>query len=330
MKKAAILIPHFKSWKFLAICVHAFKKFQFPLEHEIVVCDNSPSHNSIRVLTDTRLGDGVKIVKGDVELPSHAHGLELALEQTDADWIFTAETDSFPIQDSWGNHWIKASADYDFIGPYMHLAGGKFVHPAGMGCSRSVLDAAQKWINEHKQWVFVPSSAITLGVSNRAYHVVCRESWFKAKVQSLELERQIEIWKRSGPYQNMISFDDDSFDTYDQRGQIENFEPREGKNYHLRIGYEPGQWLSSFAARFFKVFHAPCQIQWMPGREGRQAAYSDIFGAFRHIWAGTSATVVEGLEDEVKRFKRRQMEECWLSVPEDIRAHIEKLEEQNA
>lgn len=330
MKKAAILIPSFKSFRWLAVCVHFFKKYQFPLEHDIVVCDNSPGHPSIKVLTETPLGEGVKIVQGDKELPSHSHGLELALEATDADWIFSTETDCFPSQDSWGNHWIKASADYDLIGPYMHLAGGRFIHPAGMGCSRHVIDAANEWIKKHKEWIFVPSAGISLGVSNKAYHVVCRESWMKARISSPELEAQVAIWKRAGAYQNQISFDDDSFDNYDQRGQIENFEPREGKNFCLRVGYEPGQWLSSFASRFFKTFHAPCEIQWMPGRQGRQAAYSDIFGAMRHIWAGTSATVVDGLEDEVKRFKREQMNHYFSQLPSDIRSHIEQLERENA
>lgn len=331
MKKAAILIPHYKSWKLLAICIEAFKRFQFPLEHDIVVCDNSVGHPSIKVLAETELGDGVKIVNGDPQLPSHAHGLELALEATDADWIFSTESDCWPIQDSWGSHWVKASADYDFIGPYMHLAGGKFVHPAAMMCSRDVLNAAEKWIEKQREeWDFVPAAGISLGVSDKAYHVVAKKNFIKSKGPSDSMLNEIENWRKAGPYQNMISFEDDSFSNYDQRGNIQNWEPQEGREWHLRIGYEPGQFLSSFAARFFKVFHAPCEIQWMSGRVGQQAAYSDIFGAVRHLWAGTSATVVDGLEDEVKRFKREQVNHYFSLLPENIRMEVEKLEKEYA
>lgn len=330
MKKLSILIPHYKSWKWLAICVHAFKRFQFPIEHEIIVADNSPGHPSIKAIADTPLGEGVKVVQGDPELPSHGHGYELALAEATGDWIFTAETDSFPVVDSWGNEYIKASAEFQYIGPYGHWAGGKFVHPCGAMVNRSVLNDAQAWINRHQSWDFVPSAAILLGTSDKAYHVVAHMDWLMAKAIPEEFLRQINIWKRAGVWQNMISFDTDSFSNYSLRDRITRWDPTEGKFAYNRIGYEPGQWLSYYVQHHrVPVLHATNHLHWMPGREGRQAAHSDIFGVYRHIWAGTSATVVEGLEDEVKRFKREQMNQLWQQVPADIRSYIEELERQN-
>ena len=69
----------------------------------------------------------------------------------------------------------------------------------------------------------------------------------------------------------------------------------------------------------------------MDGRENQQAQFSDIFdGAFRHLWGGSSATVVDGLDDEVKRFKREQIDFYWKNVPQKLRHEIELLEAKYA
>jgi hypothetical protein len=331
MKRLSILIPHYKSWKLLAICVHAFKRYEFPLPYEIIVCDNSPGHPSIKALTNTELGDGVKVVQGNPDLPSHAHGLELAYAASTGDAIFTTETDCFPTQDSWGNAFIKASSEYDYIAPYMELAGGIFGHPAGALVKRHVVESAQKWIDDHKDWVFVPSSATRLGTSDKGYHVVCLESWLNGQYGSEEILKQVSIWKKSGPWQNMLSFDDDSFDSYWRRDGIKSWEPAEDRVWYNRIGYEPGQWLWYYVQHHnIPRLKAPFEITWMPGRENRQAASSVILGGMTHLWAGTSATVVDGLEDEVKRFKREQVEHYFSQLPEKLRHDIELLEKEDA
>jgi hypothetical protein len=128
----------------------------------------------------------------------------------------------------------------------------------------------------------------------------------------------------------MRSFDDDSFDTYGQRTEIKNWYPISGVNYHLRIGYEPGQHLSCYAQspinqrRGFRTLKAPCHIEWMKGYEGRQAACSTVFGGFVHAWCGTSSTL-PGIEPEVRDFKIRQRDELVAQLPEDVRRKISQL-----
>lgn len=293
------------------------------------MCDGSPGHPSIKSITETSLGDGVKVVSGDPELPSHGQGLSLAWDQAspDCDWAFTAETDSFPTRHGWGENYIKASVGVDIIGPRMMLAGGIFVHPAGAMYSRRLIDAMKDWQERHADWCFVPSAGISLGLSDKAYHVVARRDWLMGKNLPADKWKEIEIWSRSGPWQNMLSFDVDSFDDYFLRASIKNWEPT-GEPAYLRIGYEPGENLSMFADSMgFKSFHAPYHVEWMDGRRDQQAAYSDIFdGAFRHIWAGTSATVVDGLDEPVKAFKRNQMAELWNKLPVKLRHEIELME----
>lgn len=331
MKSVSVLCAHFKSWRWLPIAINSLKQYEFSgIPFQIVVADNSKGHPSIKAITETPLGEGVKIVDGDPDLPSQGQGNTLAYLASEGSHLFTIETDSMAMRHGWFEPYVKASADYDYVGPHMELAGGRFIHPCGALASRELIEAAREWQRNHSDWVFVPGAAIKFGLSDKPYHVVCHEHWLLSRNIDRDTQREVDIWKKAGPWQCMISWDDDDWNTYMLRDDVKHFEPREAK-WHLRMGYEPGGWLSAFARKYFRSLNAPCRIEWMPNRIGQQAAYSDIFdGAYRHIWAGTSATVVEGLADDVKAFKRDQMNALWQGVPEDIRKHIEKLEAEHA
>ncbi len=327
--KVTITFPHYETWRWTSIAVEALKRFPFPTEHEIIVVNNSPHSQSIKCLTETSLGEGVRIIDGDPEITSHGQALSLAYEASDSDWIFTCESDSFPVRDSWGHEYVKASEDFDYIGPHMALAGGVFIHPCGALASRKVVEACKEWRKKYSDWVHVPGAAVTLGLSDKAYHVTCEEAWLKTKLITAELQKQVDIWKKAGPWQYEDSFDDDSFDDYWLRKEIRNWEPHHGIKHHLRIGYEPGELLSFFAQKNFNCMHAPTVVEWIPGWENRQAAKSTIFGGFSHIWCGTSS-FSPAIDPVVREFKMKQMAEYWLTVPQGLREQIEKLEAQHA
>lgn len=327
--KVAIIIPHYKTARLTAGCIHAFKQYGWPVEHEIVLCDNSPGHWSIKAISETPLGEGIKIVPGDPDFPSHGQGYWAAYNATDADWIFCAESDSFPIRCGWADEYIKASADYDLIGPDMPMAAGRYIHPAGALYRRTLIESARDWQKAQRS-IFCNDMAIMLGLSHSGYHAVVMPEFLERHDLPEERRKQIEMWHHAGPWQEMRSYDDDFFSTYGDRVRITNWEPQPGREHWLRIGYEPGQWLSYFAsANGFRCLKAPLHIEWMPNMTGQQAAYSDVFSSFRHLWAGTSATVVDGLSDTVKQFKRQQVEGCYSLVPSFIRDEIEKLERNN-
>lgn len=330
MKSISVLCAHYKNWKWLPIAIHSLRQYGFSgIPFEILVCDNSPHHPSIKTLTETELGKEVKIIQGDPDLPSHGQGYSLCYEQAGGSHLFTIETDSYAMRHGWFEPYIKASVNYDYIGPRMALAGGNFIHPCGALCSRDVVERAKLWRKDHASWIQAQGAAITLGLSDQAYHVTIHQDLLAQKVVPIELTRSIDTWKKAGPWQCMDSFDDDSFKTYGQRKEIAHWSPH-GSMYHLRIGYEPGQHLAYFADKYARTFAAPHRVDWIPGWEGRQAAQSVIFDGLCHAWAGTSAVDCEGLHETVRSFKRKQMEECFLQLPEGLRQEILELEKKYA
>lgn len=335
MKRIAILVPHYLSPKWLAACVWQFKQYPFSIDHELIVCDNSPGHWSIKALTETELGDGVKVVSGDSDLPSHGQGYWKCWEAAskDCDFAFTAENDSFPTRHGWSEPWIKAVGEgYELVGPYMPMASGKYVHPAGACISRRALEQAKTWQEAHKNWSFCPGAAIAFGLSDQGYHAVVDGLTMLEKCPPLVSNsryQEVLNWRRAEAWQEMRSFDEDTFQNYGQRTGITNWEPLPGKYAYLKIGYEAGQWLSYYCdSHGIKVKHADLHIEWMPGREGRQAAYSTVYGGFTHIWAGSSS-LLQGLEQPVKDLKQQQAEHWFSQVPENIRKQIIDLEENH-
>lgn len=333
--KVSILIPHFKTWRWTAACIHAFKSFPMGVESELILCDNSPGHPSIKAITDTPLAEGVKIVQGQADFPSHGKGYFKAYQAADGDWIFTAETDSFPIAHDWFKPYIDAvTAGHEFIAPPMPMAAGSYGHPAGALVNRTVLDAHQAWRDAQKDWVFIPGGSIPLGLEREGFHAVVHKDLLTEQKHLLpddcDVWRDMNLWLPDvGPWQEMRSFDDDSFQTYGQRIGIQNWEPKRLRWSHRRIGYEPGQHLWYFAkSHGVNCLEAPVHIEWISGWEGRQAAYSDVFGGFRHVWCGTAA-MGDATAPEIRSFKIRQMNDYFAQLPEDLRTHIVALEAAN-
>lgn len=330
MRKVSILIPHYLSFKWITACIWQFKTYPPSIEHEIIVCDNSMGHSSIKALTETELGDGVKIVQGDPDLPSHGHGYELCYAKADGDWMFTAENDSFPTRHGWFESYVKSAGEgYELTGPYMPMASGHYIHPAGACISRRAIEQAKTWQQSHKHWWHCDSSAITLGTSDWGFHVTAHDSWLHGKAIPDDIRKKMMNWRKAEVWQEHRSFDEDTLKSYGSRTGIKNWEPVDGKLFYNKIGYEAGQWLSYYCdAHGIKVKMADLHIEWMPGREGCQAAYSTVYGGFTHIWAGSSSLLV-GLDQPVRDFKNQQANHWFSQVPEKIRKEIEAMEEAN-
>lgn len=323
MKKVSIIIPHFKTARWSSICLWHLKKFPIPVDHEIILVDNSPGHPSIRAISETSLGDDVKIISGDPEFTSHGMAYDIGFTRTLSDFIFTCETDSFPFKNGWFDEYLKLSKDYDLIGPEIPQSSGRYIHPAGTLISREVVNSALQWQFAHEDWIFCPGAAVTLGTSDKPYHVVAHEEWLGEHEFD---DPAMDLWKRVGPWQEMRCFDDDTWEDYPRRTGIVNLEPV-GQPYHNKIGFEAGQWLSYFAdKRGFKIFKAPVELLWMAGHEGQQAASSIVMGGFTHCWGGTVCEVSSSdMNRDVVDFKKSQENDWWMRLPELLRSQIDAL-----
>ena len=323
MKLVSFIIPHYRTWRWTAICIWHLKQFGIPVDQEIILVDNSPGHPSIQAIAETSLGEGIKIVSGDSGFTSHGMAYDIGFDYTKGDHIFTCETDSFPFRSGWFDEYVKLSAEYDLIGPEIPQSSGTYIHPAGALYSRKLVNAAVAWQRSHTEWTFCPGAAIELGTSDKPYHVVAHQDFLDGKEYD---PPAVDLWRRAGPWQEMRCFDDDTWENYPQRKGIVNLEPISDE-WHNKIGFEAGQWLAYFAAKIgFKIFKAPVEMHWMSGHEGRQAAYSDVFGGFRHEWGGTVCEVsTSDMDSGVVALKRQHENEWWLKLPESLRSEIDAM-----
>jgi hypothetical protein len=332
IRKVSIIFSHWQTFRWTAIAVHFLKKYQWPLPWELLIADNSPGHPSIRVLTETSLGEGVKIIQGEPDFPSHGRGNELCLHHIDPEstHVFFSESDAFPIQDNWAEAYIKAVGEgYDLIGPEIPQGSGKYIHPAGSLYNRQVFGYHQAWRDKVQDWYFCPDAAIELGTSDRPYHVVAHKDFLLQKNLSEGLQQKINLWRRAECMQEMRCFDEETFSNYMLRTGITNWLPT-SKLFYNKIGFEAGQHLAYFTqSQGLRCLKAPTDLQWMRGHQGGQAAYSDVFGGFRHCWCGTSSRL-SGIAPDVRAFKLAQEDLYFLQLPEDIRKFILNLEAESA
>lgn len=318
MKSVAIIIPHYKTWKWTAICVNAFKRYSLPIPHEIIVVNNSPGHRSIDAILETNIGNGVTIVGGDPEFTSHGMGYDVGLKvalEHGHDWIFTSETDSFPTRHGWFDEYVKLSGKYPLIGPEIPQSAGRYIHPAGALYKRELIELAMAYqAGTLKDWLFYPGGAPEMRASHLGYHLVLRREELPEV-----LPKEVRLWQKvCGPFQEMRSFDQDDFATYPMRNGIKNWEPLQNqRTMYLKIGYEAGQWLSYFADAHYKTFRAPVEIEWMPGNINCQAARSLVMGGFIHCWCGTVSNLDNGIAPDVRIFKLAQQEHYFQSLQSD-------------
>lgn len=329
MRKLSIIFSHWKTWKWTPITVHFFKKYQWPFEWELIIANNSVDHPSIRSITETELGEGVKIVQGEPDFPSHGRGNEIALHHATGSHVFFTESDAFPIQDNWFEPYIKHVADYDLIGPEIPQGSGRYIHPAGSLYNRQVFGYHKAWRDGIKDWLFCPDAAIELGLSNRPYHVVAHQDFLQSRNLSEGLLGRIKLWERTEAMQEMRCFDEDTFENYMTRTGIQHWTPVEGKHAYLKIGFEAGQHVAYFAqSQGLRCLKAPTHIEWMAGHSGRQAAYSDVFGGFRHCWCGTSS-YSDAIAPDVRAFKMAQQDLYFSQLPESLRRDITLMEQSS-
>lgn len=101
-KVASIIIPHAFTNRWTAIAVASLKAHKNNADFDIIVVDNSQGHDSIKTISETRLGEGVKIVNmPDPNLAGHQIALDYCIDLVETPWYVAWETDVKVMRDGW-------------------------------------------------------------------------------------------------------------------------------------------------------------------------------------------------------------------------------------
>lgn len=321
----SILIPHYKTGKMTAYCIHQLLKYKGMHELEIIVVDNSNgegvelfSHYPIKLLTyPPHL------------MQSHGIAFDYALQQdaVSNEYFITVESDSFPTQDNWLDYYENlVNHNYDSAGSLLHLSGGKYLHPAGAMYGKWIWQEAYKYVRYSLEYSFFPNLAIkelfpchlmvhrdfmTEFLKDPEKHVKIHHS-YRDTDYLIQLERYLPI--AQSVFHNGMGNENESYTTYGARTFsnpiCDNTQPM-----IYRMGLEPGQWLSYYQDRLKKVFHIPTEIVWMPNRINQQQEYTIMENGFKHLWGVTTYSgVIEETVKDISLHKEKLMNELYDSI----------------
>lgn len=129
MQRVLIVVPAAHTFFWLQSCMTALQRFK-PANADIVVVYNSPWCPAIRGITETRLGDGVKVVVNAKHNKFHASALDYAVEQfgSQYDYLMAWETDVLALAPDWLDWFFASLKPTDYATAHYHHE--KFLNPS--------------------------------------------------------------------------------------------------------------------------------------------------------------------------------------------------------
>ncbi len=124
--KIVVAIPHQLTWFWTQTCIAALKRHT-SLPIEIVVVDNGWDHSpSIRGITQTRLGEGVRVLNADsLAVYTHSTALNQAFRETwPMDYFVSLDSDCVITKDGWLEDALTRLRPTDFATGAWHPEGG--------------------------------------------------------------------------------------------------------------------------------------------------------------------------------------------------------------
>lgn len=332
--KIAILIPHWRSGKTTAFAVSQYLKYSEGHDVEVIVINNSYGDNSINYLWPIK-GNWRVVDNMSDKTSSHGTAFDLAIPMLDSEWIFTAESDSFPVGPFLDSYVDIINNGYDAAGSVLSLSGGTFMHPTGSIYKRKIWEDAKRYC-DNIQYTYFPGIAMKDGV---AAHLMVHESIlneflaepedyvelsssYKPYSPDLAIKRADNYRPVVGPFHNGCGKNNETKWSYGLRtieSDAENILLDNRLKMVTRFGMEPGQWLSYYMrAAGYKTYHIPIETKWMPGREREQQEYTLSASGIKHIWAGSSfLSMKDTAMHDVYEFKKNQIDELYNSLPDN-------------
>jgi hypothetical protein len=149
-KFATIVIPFAYNRLWLQTCIASFRAFKNSLDAEIMVIDNSEGKNrsvDIKVLTETLLGEGIKIIPQGYRMPdgrlyaTHASALNYAMQLIDTPYMFATESDVTIARDGWLDWYASRLRDDAVAMVGWFWPGRQYINP-----SQTLLDMKILWM----------------------------------------------------------------------------------------------------------------------------------------------------------------------------------------
>lgn len=327
-----ILLPHYKTGKMSAYCVHQLLKHKGRHEIEIIVIDNSQGEG-IEYLWPYK--DQIKILTYPADkMQSHGIAFDFAMPHVKTEQFITVESDSFPTQDNWLDYYEKLlDINISCAGSLLNLSGGQYIHPAG------AMYQTRDWIEASKvkyPYTYFPNVS-TKGEKLFAYHLMVYTEFaerfaFHPAFQNIDLHHSYKDLTKeqflakaeyylptTGVFHNGMGMAEEWLATYGQRNmesEPPQILPQDKGGIIHRVGYEPGQWFCYWLKATCRDIHAiPTEVVWLPNRENQQQEYTIMENGFKHLWAVTAYhdnTDADMLDISDK--KRNQMNELWQSI----------------
>lgn len=153
MKRVTIVVPHMFAGKWLQMVIQRLKTYQNENSFDILVVNNSLGHPSIKAITETSLGGGIKVIDpfpGPVLNLSHAGALDHALDFVETPWFFAMETDAHPVRDGWLDWYISQARDEEvaMVGWFWDSSPGRmYIAPCATLYNTRILKLLKKEVN---------------------------------------------------------------------------------------------------------------------------------------------------------------------------------------
>src|SRR5882724_955958 len=146
MKKIVVAVPHSHSWFWTQACVSSLVRCPPRADGfavVVAVVDNSPWSPAIKGVTETRLGEYVRVVPNHKSNKFHASALDCVVETMDFDYLMALETDVLALSPGWLQWFVDQMRGTDFaVGMWHHE---QFVNPSCTLYRGSVLKDMMKW-----------------------------------------------------------------------------------------------------------------------------------------------------------------------------------------
>lgn len=337
--KICILLPHFKTGRMSAFTIAQLLKYRGEHEMKIIVIDNNSGDGSIEYLRPFE--NEITIINyPKIKQQSHGASFDFVLESgvVDSDYFIPIESDCYPTKENWISYYEELiNRNYDIAGSIMDLSGGQYIHPAASLYSKKLWQEAKNYC-DNIEYSYFPNMSSKEGFDGHLMvHKRVLEQFLEQPEDFIELGKSYQPYSKEAalhrreyyssivaPFHNGMGTKQESVKTFGRRTieSEKNFTLLDNKMPLIfRVGAEPGQWLSYYAAATNKKMGAvPTKIKWLPNRQNQQQEYTINEAGMKHEWGITAWNDADSKEhQDIIQYKKNKLDELYNSLPPEYK-----------